>query len=298
MLKLAKFYLVFCWAFFIWILISQPLPETEVKVFTFYDKVVHFILFGVLTYLLIVAGREIYKRRNFRIIIWLSFAISFFYALLAEYYQTFVPGRTTSEADLAAGSLGIISAVIFFVFKLSRRRPRLLLQVCCAGCGVYISRRLEKDYRTTLYFYNPNIFPAEEHNKRLAEIKKLAGKFGLKLLSIPYAHKFWLEKIKGYEKCPEKGERCLICYRLRLESTARTAREKGFDFFTTTLTVSPYKDAVEIIKIGREMEEKYGVKFLDKDFKKGDGFKKSVQLSRKLGLYRQNYCGCEFSRNT
>ena len=111
-----------------------------------------------------------------------------------------------------------------------------------------------------------------------------------------YNHSSWLKLIKGYEKDSEKGERCLICYQDRLEKTARLVKEKNYDYFSTTLTTSPYKDAEAINKIGAELEKKYKVKFLDKDFKKQDGFKKSAKLSKELGLYRQNYCGCEFSR--
>lgn len=177
------------------------------------------------------------------------------------------------------------------------RKSKLLLHICCAGCGAYISRLLKQNFQVTLYFYNSNIFPKSEHDKRLVETKRIAKEFGLSLIVGGYNHKDWLEKIKGHENDPEKGERCIICYKDRLESTAKIAQKSQFNLFTTTLSISPYKDAKAISQIGNELAVQYNVKFLDKDFKKEDGFKKSVQLSRELGLYRQNYCGCEFSRN-
>ena len=176
-----------------------------------------------------------------------------------------------------------------------KRKPKILLHSCCAGCGVYIGKLLKKDYNVILYFYNPSIYPISEYNKRLAEAKKIAQKFNLKLLTEEYDHNKWLNKIKGHEHDKERGERCFICYQDRIESTAKKVEEGKFDCFSTTLTVSPHKDSEWISSIGKKMAEKYNVKFLDKDFKKKDGFKKSVELSKKLNLYRQNYCGCEFS---
>jgi predicted adenine nucleotide alpha hydrolase (AANH) superfamily ATPase len=147
----------------------------------------------------------------------------------------------------------------------------------------------------TLFFYNPNIFPKQEYKKRLKEVKKIARKFKLKLIVGKYNHQKWFKLTKGYEHEPEKGARCLICYRDRLEKTALTARNNDFDYFSTTLTVSPHKNTLAINKIGRELGEKFKVNFLEKDFKKQDGFKKSVLLARELNLYQQKYCGCEYS---
>jgi len=181
--------------------------------------------------------------------------------------------------------------------NLALGKSKLLLHICCAGCGVYVSQLLKKTYIVTLYYYNPNIFPQSEYEKRLAEVKDIAHKFKLDLIVGNYDHDKWLEKIKDHENDPERGGRCLICYSDRLASTAKLAQKSKFDLFTTTLTVSPHKDALAINKIGNDLSLKYEVKFLDRDFKKQDGFKKSVEWSKKLDLYRQNYCGCEFSRN-
>ncbi len=180
--------------------------------------------------------------------------------------------------------------------KLNTNKPRLLLHICCAGCGVYVSRELTRDFAVTLYFYNPNIFPEKEYQLRLKETEKIAAQFNINLIVGEYNHHFWLKKIKGYELEPEKGKRCLICYEDRLRQTANYARSHNFPFFATTLTVSPHKDARAISRIGQQLAIEFSVKYLDRDFKKQDGFKKTCLLSRQLNLYRQNYCGCEFSR--
>ena len=175
-------------------------------------------------------------------------------------------------------------------------KPTLLLHVCCIGCGAYVLELLKSEYDITLYFYNPNVEPRAEYDKRLQEAAKVAAQFGVKLIEEEYDNDHWHELIAGHEQDLERGERCHICYRARLEKTARYASEHNFNFFTTTLTISPHKDAEAINAIGAELGQKYGVEFLMRDFKKQDGFKKSAALSRELGLYRQNYCGCEFSR--
>jgi predicted adenine nucleotide alpha hydrolase (AANH) superfamily ATPase len=175
-------------------------------------------------------------------------------------------------------------------------KPKLLLHICCVGCGAYISETLKSDYQVALYFCNPNIFPEDEYNKRLEEAKKIADEFGLDLIIGSYEHRKWLKEVKCLEKEPEKGKRCYVCYKSRMEETAKIAKAKDYDFFSTTLTISPHKDARAVSAIGRELARKYNINFLDKDFKKQEGFKKSCELSKKLGLYRQNYCGCEFSK--
>ncbi|MCK5061471.1 epoxyqueuosine reductase QueH [Candidatus Parcubacteria bacterium] len=175
------------------------------------------------------------------------------------------------------------------------RKPKLLLHICCAGCGAAIGRELKSDYQVTLYFYNPNIFPREEFVKRLEEAKRIAKDHKLNLISEDYNHAAWLEMAKGHENDPERGERCFICYKDRLKRTAAKAGGLGFTWFTTTLSVSPHKDAKAIINIGNNLAHKFSLKFLDKDFKKQNGFKKACALSKELNLYRQDYCGCEFS---
>jgi predicted adenine nucleotide alpha hydrolase (AANH) superfamily ATPase len=179
---------------------------------------------------------------------------------------------------------------------MSEKKPRILLHICCAGCGAYVGQLLKENYSVTLFFYNPNIFPESEYDLRLEEVNKITGQFNLPLIIELYNHNEWLKKISGFESEPEKGGRCGICYRDRLQKTAEVAQKNNFDCFTTTLTVSPHKLAQSIIDIGLNLSASYGIKFLDKDFKKQDGFKKAGALSKELNLYRQNYCGCEFSR--
>lgn len=174
-------------------------------------------------------------------------------------------------------------------------RKKLLLHICCAGCGAYVSQLLSQDFDVVLYYYNPNIDSISENNRRLQEVERIASHYELKLVKGNYDHNKWLDTVRGYEKEPEKGSRCFICYEMRISDAAFYARDHGFDLFTTTLTVSPHKIAQKIIEIGLQLSKEVKVEFLDTDFKKKDGFKKSLDLSRKLDIYRQNYCGCEFS---
>jgi predicted adenine nucleotide alpha hydrolase (AANH) superfamily ATPase len=176
------------------------------------------------------------------------------------------------------------------------KEKKLLLHICCAGCGAYVSQVLKEDgFEVSLYYFNPNIFPEGEYDIRLGEVLKVAKEFGLEYIIGDYDHSAWLEKVKGLELEPEKGKRCLVCYHDRLESTAKTAREKNFEFFASTLSVSPHKLAGEISMIGNELGSQNAIEFLDRDFKKKDGFKKATILSRELEIKRQDYCGCEFS---
>ena len=178
-------------------------------------------------------------------------------------------------------------------------RPKLLLQSCCGPCSSYVLSYLAPRFEIFLYYFNPNIYPAEEYVRRLDTQKSLLGsaRFAadVKLVPAEYDHKLFLDAVKGMETAPEGGERCAACFALRLEQTAKKAAETGMDMFGTTLTVSPHKNAAVINEIGCAMEKKYGVAFLRSDFKKKDGYKKSITLSEEYGLYRQNYCGCEFS---
>ena len=177
------------------------------------------------------------------------------------------------------------------------RKNKLLLHICCIGCGAYVSDSLKEEYGVELYFYNPSIFPKEEHDKRLEETRRVANEFNLNLICANYDHEAWLKKVKGLEKEPERGKRCVVCYDDRLRETAKLAEEYSFDYFGSTLTVSPHKDAKAINSIGQSLAKEYKIKFLDKDFKKQDGFKKACAVSRELNLYRQDYCGCEFSND-
>ncbi len=175
------------------------------------------------------------------------------------------------------------------------KKPKLLLHICCISCGAYVSQVLSEDYDLTLFFYNSNIFPESEYQKRLETVKAIAGKQSLNIIFSEYDHSRWLEKVEGLEAEPERGKRCMVCYADRIGKTAQYAAKNNFDYFTTTLTISPHKCAKSIIDFGNKFAKTFGVEFLEKDFKKKDGFKKSVELSCKLNLYRQNYCGCEFS---
>jgi len=178
-----------------------------------------------------------------------------------------------------------------------QKKNNILLQVCCIGCGAYAIEVLKKEYnKVCLYFYNPNIWPQEEYFRRLEDAQRVSREYDLEIIYEKYDHDQWLKKVQGLENEPEKGKRCLLCYEDRLLQTAQKAREIGYEFFSTTLTISPHKSAEVLCYIGRSVGEKIGVQFLDIDFKKNDGFKKSCELSRKLNLYRQNYCGCEFSK--
>jgi predicted adenine nucleotide alpha hydrolase (AANH) superfamily ATPase len=176
------------------------------------------------------------------------------------------------------------------------KKPRLLLHVCCAPCGTYVSRdRLAPEYDLTWYFYNPNLSSQEEYNKRLEAVKLVARQYGWPLIIEPYEHKSWLKMVRGREDDPERGARCMLCYRDRLVKTARLARRKKFNYFGTTLLTSPYKDSAAILSMGRELGEKYQIDFLDQDFQADNGYSKSQSLAKELGLYRQKFCGCEYS---
>ena len=177
------------------------------------------------------------------------------------------------------------------------QKNKVFLHICCAGCGAYAAQVLVNEgYAVFLYFYNPNIFPAEEYEIRASEVARIAEKYGYEFFIEEYNHLGWLEKIKNLEAEPEKGGRCVVCYQDRLEKTAQAAIFRNFDIFASTLSVSPHKLVLEINRIGNELASEFGLEFLDRDFKKQEGFKKASLLSKELGLYRQSYCGCEFSQ--
>lgn len=172
---------------------------------------------------------------------------------------------------------------------------RLLMHVCCGSCSIIAIERTSPIYDVVLYFSNSNVYPQGEYEKRLENTQKIAEIYGIEMINDTYNLKDWLIQIKGYENEPENGKRCSICINYRLDRTATYAREQKFDIFTTTLTTGPQKNAELINSIGRALEIKYGIEFYDSNFKKKDGFKRSVEISKKYNLYRQNYCGCKFS---
>ena len=178
--------------------------------------------------------------------------------------------------------------------------PKLFLHSCCAPCSSYTLEYLSNYFDITVYYFNPNISPKAEFDKRYAEQKRLIealpSKHPIKLVRGEYDYNDFLEIAKGYEDVPEGGERCFRCYRMRLESTAKLAKKQGFDYFCTTLSISPLKNSQKINEIGCEVAEKYGIKWLPSDFKKKEGYKRSIELSREYQLYRQNFCGCVFSK--
>ena len=181
------------------------------------------------------------------------------------------------------------------------RVPKLFLHSCCAPCASYVLEYLSNYFEITVFYYNPNIYPPEEYHERAAEQKRFIEQFAAKhLISYiegEYDTKRFYDMARGLEKVPEGGERCFKCYELRLRESAVLAKEGGFDYFTTTLSISPLKNAQKLNEIGEMLEAEYGVKHLTSDFKKKNGYKRSTELSKEYELYRQDYCGCVFSKN-
>ncbi|MDO5586872.1 MAG: epoxyqueuosine reductase QueH [Clostridia bacterium] len=183
-------------------------------------------------------------------------------------------------------------------------RPKLLVHSCCAPCSSYVLEYLNDYFYITVLYYNPNISPKEEYEKRKAEqIRFIHERFSdnntnnkVSFMDCDYESEKYAEIVKGLEKEPEGGMRCVECFSLRLDKTAELAKLYGFDYFVTTLSISPLKNAQLINRIGSEISEKYGVSYLPSDFKKREGYKRSIELSKKYGLYRQNFCGCVYSK--
>lgn len=175
-------------------------------------------------------------------------------------------------------------------------KPRLLLHACCAPCASVCIERVKNAFDVTAYFYNPNIDGKGEYDLRAGELKRLCEAFGVKTITEDYAPQEFFSAAEGFENAPEGGARCERCFSLRLEKTARFAKEHGFDYFATTLTLSPLKNADKVNAAGFSAEEKIGAKYLPSDFKKRGGYLRSIELSKEFGLYRQNYCGCKFSK--
>ena len=179
--------------------------------------------------------------------------------------------------------------------------PRVLLHSCCGPCSSYVLEYLTQYFSVTVFFYNPNIQPEEEYHKRLAcqkdLIAALPAKHPITLIECGWDGEAFVEAARGQEGAPEGGSRCSACFDLRLSKTAALAREQGFDYFCTTLTVSPHKDAQRLNQLGYALGEQWGVNWLPGDFKKREGYKRSIQLSAEYDLYRQNYCGCLYSKS-
>ena len=178
--------------------------------------------------------------------------------------------------------------------------PTLLLQACCAPCSSAVLERISDFFEVTILYKNPNIYDSKEYEKRMREVEKFVSqihaKNRIRVFPGRYEPKEFFTAISGYEHLGEGSERCFLCYRLRLEETARMAKKESFDYFGTTLSISPYKNSHVLNEIGRELETKYKVSYLYADFKKKNGYQRSIELSKKYGLYRQDYCGCVYSK--
>ena len=182
--------------------------------------------------------------------------------------------------------------------SLGGSRPRLLLHACCGPCSSAVLEQLSQFFEITVLYYNPNTWPEAEYRRRGQELERFvaaAHPLGVKLVEDRYDPQEFYSAVAGLEAEPERGGRCTVCYRLRMRRAAQYAAEHGFDWFATTLSISPHKDAARINQIGQELEQEFGVKHLPSDFKKKNGYLRSLQLSEEYGLYRQDYCGCEFS---
>jgi len=182
------------------------------------------------------------------------------------------------------------------IIKSFEYKPRLLLHSCCAPCSTTVIETLKDYFDLTIIYYNPNIEPLDEYEKRKKEQLRIIKEYNINFLDCDYDNELFHEMSKGLESVPEKGIRCHKCYRLRLEYTAKKALENNYEYFSTTLTVSPYKLSNVINEIGLDLQTKYNIKYLVSDFKKNEGYKKSIELSKKYNLYRQDYCGCIYSK--
>jgi len=187
--------------------------------------------------------------------------------------------------------------------KDSEQGKKVLLHSCCAPCSSYVLTYLRQYFRVTVFYYNPNITADGEYHKRVEEQKRLiarlneeGGGYSIDFIEGDYEPESFLSLVKGYENCPEGGERCKLCFGQRLEATAILAKNKEFDYFATTLTVSPLKNAAVLNELGLALAVQYGVSYLVSDFKKKNGYKESIELSKQYDLYRQDYCGCAFSK--
>lgn len=177
--------------------------------------------------------------------------------------------------------------------------PTLFLHSCCAPCSSYVLEYLSEYFSITVFYYNPNIYPDEEYYKRVEEqkhfIERFPAKYKISFIEGNYDKDRFYEKTKGLEQVPEGGERCFLCYELRIREAAEYAKKFGMDYFTTTLSISPMKNAKKLNEIGEKLSQEYGIQYLISDFKKKNGYKRSTEISKEYGMYRQDYCGCVFS---
>lgn len=184
--------------------------------------------------------------------------------------------------------------------KIKEEKPKLLLHACCAPCSSAVLERISTYFKISILYYNPNITEEDEYQKRLEELKRFVLKFDskkeIKVIDGRYQPEEFFKMSEGLEKEKERGRRCYLCYQMRLEETAKVAKELGFDYFTTTLSLSPHKNSNWINEIGENLSGNYDVKFLYSDFKKKNGYKRSIELSKEYNLYRQDYCGCIYSK--
>jgi hypothetical protein len=181
--------------------------------------------------------------------------------------------------------------------KDSNKYKRLLLHSCCGPCSTSVLEQLLEEFDVSVFFYNPNIFPEEEYRQRLKSQRDYCERKCVQIIEDPYDHESWLKMVKGMENEPEGGKRCHVCFEMRRRETAIRAKSGLYDVFTSTLSVSPHKNYEQISEIGRSLAREHNLIFLDRDFKKRNGFKRSIEISKEFYLYRQNYCGCEFSSN-
>ena len=174
--------------------------------------------------------------------------------------------------------------------------PKLLLHVCCGPCSSYVLEYLSNYFEITILFYNPNIYPKEEYIRRKEEMQEFVSKAypNTKYVIMDYNEKEFYDAVRGYEHLGERSERCFHCYRLRLKKTVEYAKGNGYDYFTTSLSISPYKVRSKLNEIGSVLEKEYGVNYLYSDFKKRNGYKRSIEISREYNMYRQEYCGCDY----
>ncbi len=183
--------------------------------------------------------------------------------------------------------------------EMNGRRPKLLIHSCCAPCSSYVMEYLSHYFEIMIYYFNPNIYPEQEYIRRVEEQQRLIEEMNLSskvhFIQGEFHPKDFYEAVSGMEQEPEGGERCFICYELRLREAAALANKLGFDYFTTTLSISPHKNAQKLNEIGSSLSKEYGVNYLPSDFKKKNGYKRSIELSKEYDLYRQDYCGCVYS---
>jgi predicted adenine nucleotide alpha hydrolase (AANH) superfamily ATPase len=175
-------------------------------------------------------------------------------------------------------------------------KKRLLLHVCCASCGVYVYQKLAVDYDVTCFFYNPNIHPLSEYESRKKELERVAALKQWDVVYAEYDTNQWFQLVKGHEQDPERGERCPICFRMRLEKAFAYAKTNGFDIVTSTLSISPYKVTRQINAEGEKLSRTFGIEFLPENFKKQDGYNIGKKMAMEMGIKHQNYCGCLYSK--